>query len=121
MRIIERFADMVQGPHDVGDQHGSVLLERLLEGIARDERHRKVQEIFMLTGREKWDDVRVLKLRGDLDFATEPASVYVGDQLRREELDDDFSSQYAVHFVDGDARSEEHTSELQSLTNLVCR
>src|SRR5437016_118072 len=36
---------------------------------------------------------------------------------RREELGDEFSADLAARFL----RSEEHTSELQSLTNLVCR
>ena len=68
----------------------------MLEGLARDERHRIVDEIPALAGREKGDDVGVLKLRGDLDLATEPAAVHVRDQLRRQKLDDDLSSQYAV-------------------------
>jgi hypothetical protein len=49
--------------------------------LARDERHRIVDEIFVLAGREERDDVRVLKLRGNLDLATEPAAVYICDQL----------------------------------------
>lgn len=36
---------------------------------------------------------RVLKLRGDLDLSAESASVHIGNQLRREDLDDNLSSQ----------------------------
>src|SRR5258706_10074626 len=46
--------------------------------------------------------------------------VCVHDQgRRRRPVDDDADDQSCQR--DGDGRSEEHTSELQSLTNLVCR
>jgi hypothetical protein len=37
--------------------------------------------------------VRVLELRGDVDLAAESVPVHVGDEFRREELDDDLSPQ----------------------------
>jgi len=40
--------------------------------------------------------VWVLKLRGDLDFSSEPAPVNIGNQLGREDLDDSLSSQRPI-------------------------
>src|SRR3990170_3557093 len=96
MGVIERLADMIEKAHNLRDRHAPVLFDRRLEGFSLDERHREVQEIIVLARREQRHDVRVLKLRGDLHLATEPATVYLGSQLRRENLDDDLSSQYPV-------------------------
>src|SRR5256886_10071763 len=47
------------------------------------------------------------------DLAAEPREVDHRDAARRQQLDDEVTI--------GDGRSEEHTSELQSQSNLVCR
>ena len=43
--------------------------------------------------REQWDDMRMLQLGSQLDFAPEPLDVNGGGQVRRQHLDDDLASQ----------------------------
>ncbi len=96
MRIIERFADVIKKAHNFRDRHSAVFYDRRFEGFSLDEWHREVQEIILLARREQRHDVRVLKLRGNLHLAAEPAAVYFGSQLRRKNFDDYLSSKYPV-------------------------
>src|SRR4029079_18971335 len=76
MRVIESFPHVIQDAQNFADRHAAVFLNCRLEGFALDERHRKVEEIVVVTGGEQRNYVRVLKLRGYLHLPPEPAPVY---------------------------------------------
>src|SRR5438093_7659804 len=108
-------ASLLHGPaHDLGANLRLVELRRHVRGRTADE-----NEITAL-GRAQQPVL-------DLDWALGEQLLVVGHPLREvrlERLDDfgvDVVVALATHRHRAGERSEEHTSELQSLTNLVCR
>src|SRR5437016_9846257 len=79
-------------------------------------RHRQPSHLRHLTIRYRadrhQDDVRMIKLLDQSHVAEDPGIALVVNRAAIRKL---------KHITDRPPRSEEHTSELQSLTNLVCR
>src|SRR5256885_13886957 len=69
----------------------------------------KVEGTPLLERREKVDDVAILLVTGDRGLAGSFNTQIIREGLRLK------------HELSGEGRSEEHTSELQSPCNLVCR
>ena len=75
----QRVGHLAQDPERLVDRQGAVTLEPGAERLAFDERHDVIEEAGGLAGVVEREDVGVLQLGGDLDFAEEP----VGPQSAR--------------------------------------
>jgi hypothetical protein len=69
----------------------SALCETRPEILSGDERHRVVQQRSLCAGCKKWNDVRMLQSRRELDLAPESIGVDSRCKIGRKDLDDDLT------------------------------
>src|SRR5688572_25914812 len=91
VRVGERVDDIQEDAEHFTRTEPRAVGERVLERLTLDEGHRVIEEPFGITGRQQWDDVRVLQLRGELDLATESVAVDAGSEVGGEDFDDDLA------------------------------
>src|SRR5689334_22856037 len=96
MRVVERVGNVAR-------DHQRALQWKLLfsfdqgaKRITLDEGHRVVEEIARLPGIEHGDDVWMVELNGDVNFAAEALGAHTRRQIRCEHLHDDLSSEMLV-------------------------
>ena len=93
VRVGERGGDVAQEPDRLGDRQLAVTVQPGAERFAVHERHREVREARRLAGGEQRDDVRMLKLRGELDLAAEPVDAHARRELGQKHLHHDLPPQ----------------------------
>jgi len=81
--------DIAQDPHRFGDRKLALACEPRPQGLPLDQGHRVVQQALDGARRKKRNDVRVLKLCGELDLSAEPLDAQAGGEVLRQDLDDD--------------------------------
>src|SRR6185437_10825146 len=85
----QRARDLRADLHGVVQGHLLLPLEPLAERFAGDVRHRIVQEAIRLTGVVERQDVRMVELGGNLDFAQEPRGTDRSGDFGTQDLDGD--------------------------------
>ncbi len=88
MRVRQRARHVAQNRHRLGEGHGS-LREPVPQRVAIDVRHREPGDAIGVAGGEDRDDVRMLQLGGEEDFAAKTLDRNSGEEFRREHLDHD--------------------------------
>jgi hypothetical protein len=88
VRINQRSGDVTEDADNFTDLEGS-LGNPLAQGVALYVRRREPGQPVDVSGGEHGNDVRVLELCGEEDFAAEPLDGDAREELRREHLDDD--------------------------------
>src|SRR5688572_376079 len=91
MRVSQCIDDVAKDAHHLIDRQFVVTSQSCPKGLARDERHRVMQQPSFGTSREDWYDVRMLQPRRQLDLALEPLGAQARRKFRGEDLDDDLS------------------------------
>jgi hypothetical protein len=81
--------DIAEDSHDLTDRQLMLFRQAGAERLARDERHRIVQQSAFGTGGENGDYVWMLEARRQQDLALEALSAQASGELRRKYLDDD--------------------------------
>ena len=95
MRVCKRVNDIVKNAHDFPHRERP-FLKRVPKRFALDVGHRIVEQLSVFTRREQRHDVRVLKLRRDLDLAPESLAIYARGKLRRQYLYHDLAAEGLV-------------------------
>jgi hypothetical protein len=72
VRVGKCVRDLAQEPNRLGNGELPLPCQPGAQGFAVDERHDVIEETVGVSGVEDGQNVGVLKLRGDLDFAGEP-------------------------------------------------
>ena len=93
VRVRERVDDIAQHANRIAHRHLALARELRAQRLALHERHRIVEQIAGLPGREHRHDVRMLQRRGELDLAPKALDVDAGRHLGREHLHDDAPSE----------------------------
>src|SRR3989441_3451755 len=138
--VVERARNLAGNPHGVLDRELLLMVEPVAQRLPFHKRHDVVEQSVGFSRVDETEDVGVLEMRSDLDLFQEPIGADDGRQLRAQFLEGDMpivayvvcevdrrhaaSAEQALDAIaagEGGTRSEEHTSELQSLAYLVCR
>src|SRR5262249_52701739 len=96
MRVRQRAEDVAKDDDDVADGQCTVTVESLSERLAFDERHRVVQHRAGFTRREDRYDVRVLKAREQVNFATKALDSECSRQFGGKHFHDDGTAERAL-------------------------
>src|SRR4051812_37554954 len=112
--MIERLGDFTRNACRVSDGQWTFTLDALTQRRARDIRHCIVDEAVALTGLKNRQDIRVLELRGYLDFS-EKALVRRRTVLAVEHLDGDTPAQAKV----GSEVHDRHSAAADLVVDLV--
>jgi len=91
--IRESVDHLTQDSYGFGDRQLTTLGELGAQRFALDEGHGVPEQVAGGAGRQQWDDMRMLKPGGELNFAAEAILVDAGRHLRRKDLDDDLAAQ----------------------------
>src|SRR2546430_4979502 len=116
----EGVGDLPEQTHGFGDGELPFARQPGAQRFPLHERHGVVQHPAGTAGGQERHDVGVLEPGGDPHLALETIDAQGGCELGRENLEDYPAAQGDL-VREKDTRSEEHTSELQSQSNLVCR
>jgi hypothetical protein len=93
VRVRERIHHIAQHAHRIAHRHLALARELRAQRLALDERHRIVEEIAGLAGREHRHDVRMLERCRELDLAAKALDVHTRSRLGREHFHHHASSE----------------------------
>ena len=117
MRIVERARHVTEQLRSVAHRELSVPVQPVAQGFTLDERHGVVQCTAVENpGGEEWDDMRMLKTRGELDLAPEPLHTERFREIRAQNFDDDLAPERRV----GGEEDPRHATARQLVLQRVC-
>src|SRR6266545_185799 len=87
MSVCERRQHIPKNPNDIVDGQRSISRDARLERLTLDQWHRVIRQAYRVARCQHRNNVRVLKLRSDLNLPSETLEVYRGSKIRRENLD----------------------------------
>ena len=91
VRVLERIGDFAQNLRRIGDGKLPHPAEPRAQILARDERHRIVEESALGAGGQQWHNVRMLQSRCQLNLSPEPIGVDPGGEIGRKNFDHDLA------------------------------
>ena len=83
MRVRKGIGDVVHDAHHIARAKAAFACNGSAQRFAFDKRHGEPQQPAAFTGRQQRHNVRMLQLRGDLDFAAEPFVIHTGREVGR--------------------------------------
>ena len=87
VRVVECVGHLARDPHRVVHRELLLAAEPVAERLALDEGHDVIEEGVGLTRVEERENVRMLKIGGELDLGEEPLGADYGGQFRAQHLE----------------------------------